>query len=253
MHFIRQATKLIFYSLTHRWLVNENAISSLSQAVQVCFYFKFDEASKRCRVPLKKMNEISHEISNQQLIKSPLLPFCLKTAETHFELDGVTLDGRSLWLPLKRCDSAFSSPSLSPMTPRRLSKAFSQEQSNDLSEPNSLSESNSTSTYGLPRSRSAEANVLLHPDSVPWSGGNGLSAPASLAPSRRGSSVHPMPETDHLSPHSSVPSSRRGSAVSAADVAAINVAQVTQMVSPLLKKNKNKMKFSKFVDKFALK
>ena len=119
-----------------------------------------------------------------------------------------------MWFPLKSCESSHSSPALSPVvcSSRRLSKAYSHEYRADDA-VDSPDRSSSSSLSILPRSRSAESNLLLQPEIVC----GGLSAPASLAPSRRGSSyseaVNELPVHSGLGFPQSNPSSRRGSAV----------------------------------------
>ena len=150
------------------------------------------------------------------------------TAESDMELENITMDGRPTWFTLRNCDTAILA------APRRLSKALSHDQQNYQQQYNySLSISRNSSelsvdhasqsppssrqrtptppgSMGLPRSRSAEiCNLLLQPEAPGWST-SGLSAPASLAPSRRGSSYNCDEEL--LIPQSS-PSSRRGSSV----------------------------------------
>lgn len=156
-------------------------------------------------------------------------------AESNTELENVAMDGRSVWLPLLHCDT------LAFPTPRRLSKALSHDQqshqqvrnlsisrnSSELSvdhasqsPPSSRQRTPTPPGIGLPRSRSAEiCNLLLQPEAPNWAT-SGLSAPASLAPSRRGSSYNC--EDDLLIPQSS-PSSRRGSSVFLDETEAANM------------------------------
>lgn len=81
---------------------------------------------------------------------------------------------------------------------------------------------------GLPRSRSAEiCNLLLQPEAPGWSN-SGLSAPASLAPSRRGSSYNCDEE---LQIPQSSPTSRRGSSVFANENEMANIQLVHEKLS----------------------
>ena len=128
---------------------------------------------------------------------------CVHLAETKLDLDRLVLDGRAVWFPLRQCD--YSSPSHSPVPPRRLNKAISHDHhyhdqqqfyyaagssrnSSELSIDHTSSIATPSSPPGneaLPRSRSAElCNLLLQP-SDEWTTTTGLSAPASLAASRR--------------------------------------------------------------------
>lgn len=142
------------------------------------------------------------------------------------------MDSRPTWFPLRSCETAIYNP------PRRLSKAVSHDLQNHQ-QPTSFSVSTSLNVsrnsselsvdhisqsppsfhqrtptppgLSLPRSRSAEICnlLLLQPEPPSWST-SGLSAPASLAPSRRGSSYNCE---DDLQILRSSPSSRRGSSV----------------------------------------
>ena len=138
------------------------------------------------------------------------------------EFQNITMDGRPTWFSLRNCDSSICSS-------RRLCKAVSYDQQNqhqiyNLSRNSSelsvdqTSQSPTSSQQRTPsppsicltRSRSAEiCQLLLQPEAPGWVM-SGLSAPASLAPSRRGSSYNCDEEL--LVPNSS-PSSRRGSCV----------------------------------------
>ena len=151
-------------------------------------------------------------------------------AESTLELENITMDARPTWFNLRQSDGQIYT------TPRRLSKAMShdiqnqqQQQQQQLYSRNAsrnssemsvdCSSQSPTSPYGkppispgsgLPRSRSAEiCDMLLQPEAPAWAS-SGLSAPASLAPSRRGSSYNC--EEELKIPQSS-PSSRRGSSV----------------------------------------
>ena len=90
------------------------------------------------------------------------------------------MDGRSVWFTLRQCLTTPSTPNL--VTPWMLYKALSHEQHNV--EPDVVTYSEMDASSSIPRSRSAECNLLMEPESD-WP--SGLSAPASLAPSRRGS------------------------------------------------------------------
>lgn len=158
------------------------------------------------------------------------------------ELQNITMDARPTWFTLRNCDSAILS-----CTPRRLSKALSHDQQNhqqqfysrnsselsvDHASQSPPSSHQRTPTppggIGLPRSRSAEiCNLLLQPEAPGWAT-SGLSAPASLAPSRRGSSYNC--DEDLLIPQSS-PSSRRGSSVFADDSDVANMQLVHEKLS----------------------
>lgn len=160
-------------------------------------------------------------------------------AETKLDLDRVAMDGRSFWLSLRPCSSAGdihygSSPMPSPNVSRRPSRSvpavvhqkqpnadvhYSSRNSSELSVDrgsNSPPSSIPSTPPGMSRSRSAElaAHLLLQPEMPGWGAASGLSAPASLAPSRRGSNFNCGGDETTLGvPQSSAPSSRRGSAV----------------------------------------
>lgn len=152
------------------------------------------------------------------------------------DLQNITMDGRPTWFPLRHCNA-------SPVSPRRLCKAVSYDQQNqqnqqqqpyvlsrndcelnvdhaDQSSSSSQQRTPSPPTLSFPRSRSAEiCHLLLQPESQGWTN-SGLSAPASLAPSRRGSSYNC--EDEYLIAPSP-PSSRRGSSVFAGEGELANV------------------------------
>lgn len=165
-------------------------------------------------------------------------------AETKLDLDRLVLDGRAVWFPLRQCDYS-SSPCHSPVPPRRLNKAVSHDHhyqqqqqfyygsrnSSELSIDHTSSIPTPSTPPGtsLPRSRSAElCNLLLLQPADEWTAG--LSAPASLAASRRSSS-HNCEEA--LAAPRSSPSSRRGSSVSIepAEVASTNMKLVKERLS----------------------
>ncbi|XP_045028997.1 uncharacterized protein LOC116921958 isoform X2 [Daphnia magna] len=160
----------------------------------------------------------------------------IKIADTNMDLQNITMDGRPTWFPLRHCNA-------SPVSPRRLCKAVSYDQQNqqnqqqqpyvlsrndcelnvdhaDQSSSSSQQRTPSPPTLSFPRSRSAEiCHLLLQPESQGWTN-SGLSAPASLAPSRRGSSYNC--EDEYLIAPSP-PSSRRGSSVFAGEGELANV------------------------------
>ena len=112
------------------------------------------------------------------------LLYCALTADSKLELERLSMDGRSVWFLLRQCEGMYSTSSHCLITPRMLYKALSHDQHNNFESANDSYQSNSASNSSIPRSRSAECNLLLQPEPI---GTAGLSAPASLAPSRRGS------------------------------------------------------------------
>lgn len=149
------------------------------------------------------------------------------------EFQSITMDGRPTWFPLRVCNA-------SSVTLRRLCKAVSYDQHNQQQPPYTLSHNDcelnidhasqsptsphqrtpSPPALSFPRSRSAEiCHLLLQPEIQGWAI-SGLSAPASLAPSRRGSSYNC--EEEYLIPQSPS-SSRRGSSVFCGEGEAPNI------------------------------
>lgn len=156
------------------------------------------------------------------------------TAEAKVDLERVALDGRSVSLTLRPSgsDPVYSSnpsPNVS-RRPSRAGPAYQLQQQNiyinsrnsSIDQPNSPPSSSASTPPGMSRSRSAElaAHLLLQPEMPGWAS-SGLSAPASLAPSRRGSNFNCEDEAVRASPiqqalmipRGSAPTSRRGSAV----------------------------------------
>lgn len=150
------------------------------------------------------------------------------------DLERVALDGRSVSLTLRPSgsDLVYSSnpsPNVS-RRPSRAGPAYQLQQQNiyinsrnsSIDQPNSPPSSSASTPPGMSRSRSAElaAHLLLQPEMPGWAS-SGLSAPASLAPSRRGSNFNCEDEGVRASPiqqalmipRGSAPTSRRGSAV----------------------------------------
>ena len=121
-------------------------------------------------------------------------------AETRLDLHQMisNYDGLPVWYPLKACKNAAPTSRVWPGSGRRLSKAFSDDNSPTIATSDQsgscLSPAGSSPfCAAITRSRSVEAdfNQLLKPVGS-WSSsavGCGLSAPASLAPSRRGSAI----------------------------------------------------------------